>query len=266
MYDWISLNGVRSDSMEGVVVMDWTPLRVPPRSRETVALPGRLSAIEQSAWRTEPAEITVTLAVIDQRGQAAVQEKWRTKVEPWLRDASRLTLSTDPDTHYRGAVIHADPAEDMDRWILVTVTFRANPPCGCRLLSRKAGWYPSAETPIPMQLTDETATAAVDLTAAGWIGEAYQGAESAELYLAVTGTWDSLSVGAAFQLKHKAKTETTVYIDAENAQVWRMDGSTEVNMMPASVGAMPSLRKGERLRIGGENIRVRARLLIIQRT
>lgn len=266
MFDWIDLNGRRSDTMEGLVVMEWTTLRMPKRTREGVSLPGRLTRIEQRAWQTEEAEIAVTLCLVDEHGQQAVQQRWRDQVMPWLLQGTRLTLSDDPQSYFSGAVTRADQVEDLDQWIRIVVTFTCNPPCPLRLLSRQPGWHPLPDQPIPPQLTDQNATAVQHFTAPGWIGEAYQGMEEAAYYLAVTGTWQKLILGTGFELHQAAESETTIYLDGENAQLWKLDGSTEVNLMPAATGGVAKLTHGQRLTIGGERLNIKVRPLIIQRS
>lgn len=168
MYDWIALDGIRSDTISGLVVMTYTPLYLPQRTREQTALPGRLTAITQQAWQREPADIPITLAVVG-TGQAQVDKTIREAVLPWLYGATRLTLDNDPTHHYRGAVTQVEQSVDEERWVELRATFRANPPCRLRLLSPKAGWYPAADTPIPCQIAADNATCQGDFTAPGWL-------------------------------------------------------------------------------------------------
>lgn len=267
MYDWIALDGVRSDTISGLVVMTYTPLYLPQRTQETTALPGRLTAITQQAWQREPADIPITLAVVG-TGQAQVDQLIREQVLPWLYSASRLTLDCDPAHHYRGAVTQVEQTADEDRWVELRATFRANPPCRLRLLSPKAGWYPAADVPIPRQITADNATCQGDFTATGWLPEVtYNGLEAAETYIAVTGTWDKLRLGASFEVARAAETSTTLYIDGENGQVWtETEDGVEVNWMSATTGDLPEIRPGlTSLYIGGENISVTVRMLVIER-
>jgi len=61
------------------------------------------------------------------------------------------------------------------------------------------------------------------------------------------------------------QTPATVYVDGENAQVWKMDGATEVNMMGLTSGDMPTLYFGQKLGVSGENIQADIRMLVLQR-
>ena len=266
MHDWISLNGVRSDTLAGVVVMAYTPPYLSPRKRDETVIPGHLTAIQQRDWQREPADIPITIAVIG-ADQAAVHAAWRNTVEPWLYAADRLTLDDAPEHYYLGAVTQVVQEEDQDQWIRLTITFRANPPVRLRLLTGQAGWFPSADTPIPQQLTDGTATAVKAFTGTGWMPEAaLAGREAAQVYLAITGTWTTLQLGTTFDLHTAAAAETTVYIDTDNAQCWKLDGGVPVNLMGAVSGDMPALSASAKaLQVGGENISVTVRMLVIDR-
>ena len=170
MHEWISLDGIRSDSMDGVVVLDYTPLYLPPRSREETTLPGRLATITQQAWQQGPADIPITLAVIG-ANQTDVHRKYRETVLPWLYNASRLTLDDAPEHFHRGAVTQVEQLEDEERWIKLQITFRCNPPCRLRLLTGQAGWYPADDLPIPPQITENNATTSDSFTVEGWLPE-----------------------------------------------------------------------------------------------
>lgn len=267
MHDWIALNGVKSTTIPGLVVMEYTPLYLPERSREESVLPGRLSAVTQKAWQRDPADVTITLAVVG-RDWVGVHRTWREKVLPWLYSASRLTLDVAPEHFHRGAVTQVEQEEDENAWIKMRVTFRCNPPCALRLLTSQAGWFPAADTPIPRQITNQNATISGSFTQAGWLPEiAYKGLETAETYLAVTGTWQTLRLGESFEVLKAAESETTLYIDGENAQVWvcEADG-TEVNWMGTTTGELPEIRPDyKRLYVGGTGIHVTVRVLVIER-
>lgn len=266
MYDWIALDGKRSDTIAGLVIMAYTPLYMPPRTREETALPGRLAAITQAAWQREPADIPITLAVVG-AGQAQVDQAIREDVLPWLYGATRLTLDNDPAHHYRGAVTQVEQKADENRWVELQVTFRANPPCRLKLLSSQAGWYPAADVPIPQQITAGNATASGSFAAAGWLEEiAYAGLETAETYLTVTGSWQTLKLGDSFEVLKMAE-NATLYIDGENDQVWMCEeDGTEINWMGATTGELPEIGPGKRrLYVGGENISVTVRMLVIER-
>lgn len=267
MYEWIELDGVRSDSLGNVVVMDYTPLYLPQRSREETTLPGRLTAITQKAWQRSPADIPITLAVTG-ANQAEVHRYFRETVLPWLYNASRLTLDDAPEHFHRGAVTQVQLVEDEDRWVRLQVTFRCNPPCRLRLLSGQTGWFPTDNTPIPLQLTDVNSTVSASLTAPGWLGPlTYKGLETAETYLAVTGTWQTLRLGDSLEVVTSADTETTLYLDSENSQIWTCEADgTEINMMGATTGELPEIGPGSTsLYVGGTGISVTVRLLVIER-
>lgn len=267
MYDWIALDGVRSDSLEGVLVLEYTPLYLPARSREETSLPGRLTAVTQKAWQQDPADVPITIAVIGE-DQAEVHRRYREVVLPWLYHASRLTLDDAPEHFHRGAVTAAELVEDEERWIRLRIVFRCNPPCRLRLRSSLADWFPAADTPIPAQLTAENAALTGTFSAAGWLpGLDYQGLEDGETYLAVTGTWQTLRLGDSFEVLTAAEKKTTLYIDSENAQVWQYaEDGTEINWMSATTGELPVIGPGYTgLYVGGEGISVTVMALVIER-
>ena len=170
---------------------------------------------------------------------------------------------------FRGAVTEVSIEEQTDAWLRARAVFRCNPPMPLRLRSGQAGWTPEADTPIPQQLTAQTATASGSFSAPGFltIPGGVGGRESAETYLAVTGTWTTLQLGASFSVLEKADTATTLFIDCENAQVWQlMEDDVEVNMMGVTTGDLPELRPGAAsLQVGGQGLQVTVRVLIIER-
>lgn len=266
MYDWIALDGKKSTSLTGVVVMEYTPLYLPSRGRTETILPGRLTAVTQKAWQREPADVSIILAVVG-RDQAAVHRAWREQVEPWLYHAARLTLDDAPEHFYRGVVTQVEVVEDENAWIKLRVAFRCNPPCLLRLLSPMAGWFPDGGSPIPKQMNDQNATVSAAFTGAGWMKEiSYAGLEKGETYLSVTGTWKTLRLGESFEVLKAAEKETTLYIDGENAQVWTCEADgTEVNWMGVTTGEMPIIGpQSTRMFVGGEGIDVRVRLLVVE--
>ena len=261
MHDWIALDGLKSDVVTGLTVMEYTAPLIPPRKREETVLPGRLTAIQQRAWQQEPVDIPISLA-IQGADQGEVYARWRSAIH-WLYNAERLTVSTDPDRHYLGSVTQAIIEEETDKWIRLGVIFRANPPCPLKWITPAAGWLPVKGQPIPPQITEQNASASGHFMGNGWLGEPYQGIESAVLYLVITGTWTRLQLGSL--TIHGVAFPATVYVDGENAQVWKMDGATEVNMMGLTSGDMPTLYFSQRLGIGGENVQADIRMLVLQR-
>lgn len=267
MYDWIALDGIKSTEIKNLVVMSYTPLYLPTRSREETVLPGRLTAVTQRAWQREPAEIPITLAVIG-LSQAEVHRRFREQVLPWLYSAERLSLDIAPDRFYRGAITQVTEVEDENTWIRVEAVFRCNPPCGLQLMSGQAGWFPAADRPIPQQLNDQNATASGSFSREGWLTAAgYTGLETAETYLAVTGTWRTLKLGDSFQVLKAVEEASTLYIDSENDQVWMCEADgTEVNWMGATTGETPEIGPGHtQLYVGGEGIQVLVQMLVIAR-
>lgn len=116
--------------------------------------------------------------------------------------------------------------------------------CGCA--ADRQTWFPQADVPIAQQITAQTATAGASFSAPGVlpIPQGVGGRESAETYLAVTGSWTELHLGASFAVL-EAAADATLYIDCEHAQVWRVEADgTEVNMMGVTTGELPELRPG----------------------
>ena len=95
----------------------------------------------------------------------------------------------------------------------------------------------------------------------------YKGLETAETYLAVTGTWQTLRLGDSLEVVTSADTETTLYLDSENSQIWTCEADgTEINMMGATTGELPEIGPGSTsLYVGGTGISVTVRLLVIER-
>lgn len=268
MHEWIALDGVKSTNIPGLAVLAYTPPLLAPRSREETVIAGRLTALTQRDWQREPADLEITLALVGESMQAML-ELWQTQALPWLYDATRLELDAMQGYFFRGAVTEVSIEEQTDAWLRARAVFRCNPPLPLRLRSGQAGWTPEADTPIPQQLTAQTATASGSFSAPGFltIPGGVGGRESAETYLAVTGTWTTLQLGASFSVLEKADTATTLFIDCENAQVWQLtEDGVEVNMLGVTTGDLPELRPGAAsLQVGGQGLQVTVRVLIIER-
>lgn len=268
MQDWIALDGIRSDALPGLVCMSYTPPLLAKRQQEETLLPGRLTAVTQKAWQYEPFDLSIQLALVGAT-HAEMLAAWQEQVLPWAWNAARLELDALPGRFFRGAVTEVGTPEITDRWMTFTLTFRCNPPLSLRLCAGLAGWFPATDIPIPQQLTAENATVSGNFTAAGWLQlpEGCGGAEAAETYLTITGTWTTLRLGASFSVLQAANTETTLYLDSENGQVWRCEADgTEVNMMGVTSGELPEIRPGQTgLQVNGEGLHITARLLVIER-
>ena len=57
MSAWIEIDGVRSDSLEGVMVTEITPFLLPKKKVTRTAMSGRLGAVENGQPIAESAEI-----------------------------------------------------------------------------------------------------------------------------------------------------------------------------------------------------------------
>lgn len=268
MQDWIALDGIRSDTLPGLVCMSYTPPLLPKRQQEETLLPGRLTAITQKAWQHDPFDLPVKLALVG-ASYASMLAVWQEQVLPWAWSAARLEVDALPGRFFRGAVTEISEPEMTDQWMTFTLTFRCNPPLPLRLRTGQEGWFPAADTPVPQQLTAANATVSGSFTAAGWLNltGGCGGVEAAETYLAITGTWTTLQLGASFSVLQKADTSMTLYIDSENGQVWRCEeDGTEVNMMGVTSGELPEVKPGQTgLQVSGEGMNVTVRLLVIER-
>ena len=268
MHEWIALDGIKSTSITGLAVLTYTPPLLAARSRAETVLAGRLTARTQRDWQREPADLDITLALVGESMQAMLA-LWQTRVLPWIYDAARLELDTMPGYFFRGAMTEVAIEEQTDAWLRARAVFRCNPPLPLRLRSGQAGWMPTADTPIPQQITSQTATASGSFSAPGFLAipGGVGGRECAETYLAVTGTWTTLQLGASFSVQKKADTPTTMYIDCENAQVWQLtEDGVEINMMGVTTGDLPELRPGAAsLQVGGQGLQVTVKALIIER-
>lgn len=267
MHAWIALDGEKSTAVEGLEVLAYTPPLLAPRTRQETVIPGRVAALAQREWQREPVDLEIILALVGDDMQAMLNA-WQTQALPWLYDAARLELDAMPGYFFRGAVTEAVIEEQTDAWLRARVVFRCNPPLPLRLRSGQANWFPQADLPISQQITAQTATAGASFSAPGVlpIPQGVGGRESAETYLAVTGSWTELHLGASFAVL-EAAAGATLYIDCEHAQVWRVEADgTEVNMMGVTTGELPELRPGATgLQVGGSGLQVTVRVLLIER-
>lgn len=174
MHEWIALDGVKSTTIPGLAVLAYTPPLLSPRSREETVIAGRLTALTQRDWQREPADLEITLALVGESMQAMLA-LWQAQALPWLYDATRLELDAMQGYFFRGAVTEVSIEEQTEAWLRARAVFRCNPPLPLRLRSGQAGWTPEADTPIPQQLTAQTATASGSFSAPWLLDHSWRG-------------------------------------------------------------------------------------------
>jgi len=263
---YILLDGV-SNVDKGIALESVVPFIIPKRSRTREPLPGRLSAPERLDWDYQPTAIK--LGFIARCADKAAVVNAMQSAAAWLQAGSKLRLWYAPEKYYLGAVEGECEFSMLTRnHGRLSAEFLCNPPCWHRTLTKQAGWEPLPGTPVPEQISAATETASVSLTAPGslpLIG--YASAFPAALYLAVTGTWDTLNLGGAqgLVLNWKTPQAMTVYVDCEAQQVYHRLGGVMTSLMGYCSGDFPALTATSAIAIAGQNIDVTVRLLAIER-
>lgn len=262
MDDYIKLDGISSHE-KCVYLVDWTLPLSGKRDRQTEVLPGRLTALESEYAQQQPTDVTLTLAVVAD-GQQALLAAYRTAAR-WLWKSTQLELSILPGCWYEGEITALTVGELTDAYMTFSAVFRANPPYLMHAQSQTPGFIPSGETPIAEQITAETQTCSGAFTASGTLPTVtLTGMEEPALYMMLAGTWDALSVGQ-LTITQAAAQATSLYIDCENQQVYTITSGSRVTWMGSVSGDFPRLESGVALSVGGTNINVTARALVIER-
>jgi len=262
--DFFTLDGV-SSATKSVILLD-ADLADIERKREETTLPNRLDAIQSDYWQWEPKDIPLQLAVIGDSMQDVTAKYLSAR--RWLLSAGRISLSEMPDRHYQGSITKVTKGEANDRWLKFTAVFRANPWCLHKALSKQSGFVPLSTTPIPEQITAATETCSGAFTAAGSLPEvAYAGACPAALYMTITGTWTTLAIGGSggWVINWPSPQSMTLYIDCVSQHVYHKIGGVMTDIGGYVSGDPPAMAGTLALPIGGTNLNITARLLVIER-
>lgn len=261
MDDTITLDGISSAS-KGVRVIDWSIPLSARRERQTETLPGRLTSLKSEYATQAPADVTLTLAIVAD-GQAAALAAYLSAAR-WLWRGTRLELSVMPSYWYDGETTQIEIKELCDAYMTFGVTFSANPPYALRAQSKQTGFIPSSDAPIPEQITADTETCGVTLTASGSLpAVTLSGMETPAMYLCATGTWDALTIGS-LTIAHAASTSMTVYIDCEAQEVYTIAAGVRASLMGDVSGDFPTLVSSQ-VTVGGTNLSATVRLLAVER-
>lgn len=263
MYDYIQIGAWRSDSVDGLHVLEWDAPLFAKAERPAQTLPGRMSALEDHRREFRPEPVTVTLALVGE-SRAQLRQKYRA-ISRVLTGARHLILSDMPDYHYRGGTQEIKVLEDYEEWLKFRLTFIANPPCLLRVLGASGGWIPNPATPPAEQITESNCTHNLSLTDSHTltIGDGPT-AYPPEVHMLLLGGWSSLTING---LTIPGLTYSTgVYLDSEAMQVWdKVDGVR--TPVPDITGSYESLSESGQLAFSGADFNnATAHILIIERS
>lgn len=266
MYESIWMDGVSSATIPGLKVMGGSVPLLQIGSYGYAAIPGRMAVVREDAPQIKPMDITLELAVIGS-SPSDVRAKWRAALR-YLAAGRVLRLSDAPGDFYRGRVISIKAGEETPNWIRGTAIFSANPPCALRSLGANA-LIPSPLLPVPEQLTDANSTCIGAFTAAGTMpAVAESGLFPPEVYLAITGTFGSLSLGGAAGLviSYATPQSMTIYVDTENMVAYHRLGGVMQSLAGSVSGEYGALAQSiAALPIAGESLNISVRMLAIER-
>lgn len=257
MRPYITFNGISSATYNlGVLNAD---VHIFPRRRKELENLGGIRALEGDA-EYPGGEIDITLAAKG-TDKAAVVAAFRAAVG-WLSSARYLRLWSNPGVFYEGYVEDVSSVKMITRSVgEITITFVLNPACAQRAIISDATWIPALDVQLPEQISDTIHSAKTVRTTAG-----YHPAVIAEhalppaLYLAVEGTWDKLKVGTLTI----TESVPVVYIDCDRQQAYTVTDGTR--RIVRHSGEYPTLPDDGKLYIGGTNINITSRLLVIERS
>lgn len=225
MSAWIEIDGVRSDSLEGVMVTEITPFLLPKKKVARTAMSGRLGAVENGQPIAESAEISFRLTVRG-NGRANAMQRARA-LSAWL-SGRKFRSYLEPDKYCIGQIeSDVSAAKQHLNLIQLSCRFTAVPPC---MYAPTTAFDPSMDTAIPEQITAGNASAAASMAAVGRLPVMAAGGTYAPvLYFRVTGTWQQLSIGQLV-ITQPFETEDPVYIDCENQVIYTLTGSNKVSV------------------------------------
>lgn len=261
MIPHITLNGISSVD-KGLRLIAAETFIIPRRSRQREYVPGRLGSIASDSFEL-PARAIRLLLGRTAADKAAVSQDLHA-VADWLLSARVLSLWHSPEHYYLGAV------EDETVFTMLTrktgqleAEFLCDPPCRHKALVT-GGFIPALNLPIPEQLTDTNMTtkAAAQTAAFSLNAGTVAGCMPAALYLKITGTWTSLTIGGSLNFTEATTAATTVYIDCDAQEVYQLVAGVRTPVRYS--GAFPALAAGS-LAIDGVGFSVDAHLLVIER-
>ncbi len=288
MFDWIRLGGASSADI-AVKVLEYRHTPLPATDSERTEVPGRLSMLQSAYGQMEPQEITLRLAVLGS-SRADIRARLRGEVLPWmagrglplsqrhwtakssaqddaLTPLTVLQLDDEPERYYVGRVMSTTISEDTDSYAVLEATFLANPAVSQRALGTSA--IPKLTEPIAEQISAQMQTAHATLSTAGTLPLVqYAGVHPAGIYIAVTGTWQSLTLsmgGQMLSIGVPATSSTTLYIDCDEQLCYRKENNQRISHAGAIGGDYPRMQESERLTVGGSGLNVTVRTLIIER-
>lgn len=261
MTPYITLNGVSSLD-KGLRLIAAETFVIPKRTRQRENVPGRLGSIASDVFEYPTRAIKLRLGGTN-TDKAAVSQDLHA-VADWLLSARMLTIWHSPEHYYLGAV------EDDTGFSMLTrttgqieVDFLCDPPCRHKA-KVTGGFIPALNQPIPEQLsnTNMTAKAAAQTAAFSLSAGTVAGSLPPALYLKITGTWTSLTIGGSLSITEAAATSTTIFIDCDAQEVYQLVAGARTPVRFS--GAFPALASGS-LGVDGVGFSVDAHILVIER-
>lgn len=269
VYDYIKIGSFRSDSVPGLHVLDWEAPLIAPADYAETQIPGRMTAISDSARSYKPAAVTVNMALV---GTSELETLHRFRqLSALLWQARHLILSDLPEHHFRGHVAEISPTETVEEWLRFRLRFRANPPCRLRALGAAAGWIPDAHLPIPEQITETNASYSLGLRGDGTVRggvDIHDGSAPypPEVYMLLIGSWDSLTIGGERGLTIPGLPVTSaVWLDTEAMQVYDKAAGIRTPV-PNVSGDYEAVGRDPNLQFSAINPNLTAHILVIERS
>ena len=225
MSAWIELNGVRSTTFPGVMVTNVTPFIKARKRASRTALSGRLGQIEEGEATLETADISFDLHIHGDNRASAVERA--RGISAWL-NGTILRTYLEPGYYCTGSIeTEITAAKAGGRSLTLSCKFTANPGC---MLQADNGFFPSANAPIPEQITGNNASASSYFSSVGRLPVMQDGSTyGPELYFKIIGTWTRLAIGTMV-ITQEFPENDTLYIDCENQVVYHLDGTSRANV------------------------------------
>lgn len=264
MNQYIEINGISSLSF-GLGLLNADLSLLPARRKERESLYGAIRALEGEDYLYSGGTLSVTLAA---RGtnKATVMAAFD-NAAGWLSGGRFLRLWSRPDYFFEGSFEGSQALKMLAKGIgEMTFDFALNPGCAQRGVGLPLGWVPALNTPVPEQTNDTVCTVKKAFTAPGALpsaGDELNAVLPPALYLAITGTWKTLTIGGALTITEAFAASGTVYIDGDRQQVYRLVDGVRHNVKHN--GDFPLLPNDGILPVGGTDMNITARMLVIER-
>jgi phage-related protein len=264
MAPYIKFNGVRSDAL-GLRLVSAEPFILPKRTRQREYIPGRLGSISSADFEMPAVGYRIRLAAMDADKSAVVSKMH--SIASWALSARMMTVWHEPGYYYTGAV-EGDSSFSMlsRRNGMIEIEFICDPPCRQHVLKTGDAWFPSVIYPIPEQISSTINTASATNKTAAFVlpAGAFNSPLLPALHLSLTGTWTTLILGGTLTITEAKGSATTLYIDCEAQEVYRIVTGTRTPVKYS--GDFPVLAANGDMAITGTGFNLTAaRLLVIER-